>query len=57
MVAQMILQTWRDRSLSMADRGCTPVFQISHGDAVDLYSGTGTVQPSVVMQKRNSCRK
>jgi hypothetical protein len=27
MVAQMILQTWRDRSLSMADRGCTPVFQ------------------------------
>jgi hypothetical protein len=27
MVAKMILQTWRDDSLSMADRGCTAVFQ------------------------------
>ena len=26
-VAKMILQNWRDGSLSMADRGCRPVFQ------------------------------
>jgi len=26
-VAKMIIQNWRDSSLSMADRGCTPVFQ------------------------------
>jgi hypothetical protein len=27
MVIKMIFQTWRDGSLSMADRGCTLVFQ------------------------------
>jgi len=26
MVPRMILQNWTDRSLSIADRGCTPVF-------------------------------
>jgi hypothetical protein len=31
MVTRIILQYWRDRSLSMADRGCMPVFKMSHG--------------------------
>jgi len=49
MVARMILQNWRDRSLWMADRSCTPLFPDVTRDAVDLSSGNGTVQPSVVM--------
>ena len=32
-------------------------FKMRHWEAVDLSSGIGTVQLSVVMQRRNSCRK
>ena len=32
-------------------------FKISHGCAVDLWNGIGTVLPSVVKKRRNSCRK
>jgi hypothetical protein len=48
---QMILQYWKDRALSMSDRGC---FKMPHREAVELPSGNGTVQPSVVMYRRTA---